>query len=154
MKLTGEKKIIGGIKYEVAECYDENTVISHPNKNLYFKDDALCKSLLCVNLYAGKGIYAGEGIYAVHGILASSYQITSYCKWSIFVTQDFKVKIGCESRTVDEWNKFFTISCNETIETERDTIEFEKIKLSYMAAKAHIPIIKYQQEKFKQHQNE
>ncbi len=47
-----------------------------------------------------------------------------------------KNKIGCEEKTVEEWDLFF--NSNEVFETKRDTDEFKQIQATYNAFKAYL----------------
>ena len=63
-----------------------------------------------------------------------------YCKW------DFSIKgnmifIGCQQRTMEEWDNFFSPECKEVIKTPRDSEEFKRIRAMYEAHKAYIKIM-------------
>ena len=57
-----------------------------------------------------------------------------FCKWSFGIT-DNKIHIGCERRTIKEWDLFF--NSTDIIETKRDTQEFKKIEAVYNGLKAY-----------------
>jgi len=57
-----------------------------------------------------------------------------FCKWSFSIVGD-KIQIGCESRTIKEWDLFF--KSNETLSTQRGTDDFKQIEATYNALKAY-----------------
>lgn len=67
--------------------------------------------------------------------LTGVIKIPMHCKWSHGIT-DNMIHIGCEKRTIEDWDKFF--ASNEVIETERGTPEFKQIEAVYNAYKAYI----------------
>jgi hypothetical protein len=62
------------------------------------------------------------------------------CKWVFGVTAGGKIKIGCEEKTIEEWDAWFAGS--ETFSTPRNTVAFQKIQASYEATKAYLKIVK------------
>jgi hypothetical protein len=58
-----------------------------------------------------------------------------FCKWSYSILRD-KIQIGCEKRTIDEWDKFF--ASKEVLSTKRNTEEFKQIEAIYNACKAYL----------------
>jgi hypothetical protein len=60
-----------------------------------------------------------------------------YCKWSLYHTGN-TIHIGCESRTIEYWDKFFAEDCQEELETPRDSEDFKRIKACYIAHKAYV----------------
>ena len=67
--------------------------------------------------------------------LTGAIKIPMHCKWSHGIT-DNMIHIGCEKRTIEDWDKFF--AQNEVIESERGTPEFKQIEAVYNAYKAYI----------------
>ena len=67
--------------------------------------------------------------------LTRAVKIPMHCKWSHGIT-DNMIHIGCEKRTIEDWDKFF--SSNEVINTERGTPEFKQIEAVYNAYKAYM----------------
>ena len=67
--------------------------------------------------------------------LIGAIKIPMHCKWSHGIT-DNMIHIGCEKRTIEDWDKFF--SSNEVIQTERGTPEFKQIEAVYNAYKAYM----------------
>ena len=57
-----------------------------------------------------------------------------FCKWTPSIIGN-KIKIGCEEKTIEEWDYFF--SSYETFETSRDTEQFKQIEAVYLAYKAY-----------------
>ena len=58
-----------------------------------------------------------------------------FCKWDYSILLD-KIQIGCEKRTIDEWDKFF--ASKEVLSTKRNTEEFKQIEAIYNACKAYL----------------
>jgi len=57
-----------------------------------------------------------------------------FCKWTPCIIGN-KIKIGCEEKTIEEWDSFF--ASNETFETSRDSEQFKQIEAVYLAYKAY-----------------
>ena len=58
-----------------------------------------------------------------------------YCKWPVSIV-DNKIQIGCENKTIKEWDEFF--KSDYVMETKRDTNEFKRIEAVYKAYKAYL----------------
>jgi hypothetical protein len=58
-----------------------------------------------------------------------------FCKWSFSILGD-KIQIGCEKRTIEQWDLFF--ASDEKLTTERGTEEFKQIQAVYNACKAYL----------------
>lgn len=67
--------------------------------------------------------------------LEDAIEVPIHCKWSFGITED-KIHIGCEKRTIEEWDIFF--ASDEVIETKRGTKEFKQIEAVYNACKAYL----------------
>ena len=67
--------------------------------------------------------------------LSGAIKVPIFCKWSHGITGDC-VHIGCEKRTIDEWNEFF--ASDETLTTPRGTQEFKQIEAVFRAYEAYI----------------
>ena len=67
--------------------------------------------------------------------LSGATKVPMYCKWTHGIT-DGMVHIGCEKRTVEEWDEFF--ASDKIIQTERNTEEFKQIQAVYNAYKAYL----------------
>ena len=63
-----------------------------------------------------------------------------YCKWSHGMT-DGLVHIGCEKRSVEEWEDFF--ASDDVIQTQRNTDEFKQIHAIFNAYKAYLETFKH-----------
>ena len=57
--------------------------------------------------------------------LSGANRIPMYCKWAHGITNNNKISIGCELRSVEEWEAF--LKSDEVLETPRDTEEFKQI---------------------------
>jgi hypothetical protein len=58
-----------------------------------------------------------------------------YCKWSHSIIAD-KIKIGCKTKTIEDWDSFFI--SNKVYSTERNTDDFKQIQAVYEAYKAYL----------------
>ena len=71
--------------------------------------------------------------------LFNAVKVPMYCKWSHGITNENLIHIGCEKRTIEEWDVFF--ASDEVISTQRDTQEFKQIQSVYEAYKAYLTIL-------------
>ena len=72
----------------------------------------------------------------LHGAnLSGAVKIPITCKWGHGIT-DGLIHIGCEKRSIEDWDKFF--ASDEVITTERNTPEFKQIQAVYEAYKAYL----------------
>jgi len=62
-------------------------------------------------------------------------KIPLFCKWDYSILGD-KIQIGCEKRTIEEWDKFF--ASEEVLSTKRNTEDFKQIEAIYNACKAYL----------------
>ena len=67
--------------------------------------------------------------------LVGANKLPIHCKWTHGITEN-KIHIGCEKRTIEEWDLFF--NGNDIIETNRDTKEFKQIQAVFEAYKAYL----------------
>ena len=85
-----------------------------------------------------KAVKYGANLYGANlrgaNNLDKANKVPMYCKWSFGFKGDL-IQIGCESRTIKEWDKFF--KSDEVIETKRDTEEFKRIEAVYKGLKAY-----------------
>jgi len=58
-----------------------------------------------------------------------------FCKWSFSILGD-KIQIGCEKRTIEQWDDFF--ASEEVLSTKRNTEQFKQIEVIYNACKAYL----------------
>jgi len=65
--------------------------------------------------------------------------IPMYCKWSHGITNNNLIHIGCEKRTIEEWDDFF--ESTEVLTTDRDTPEFRQIQAVYEGYKAYLTFL-------------
>ena len=75
--------------------------------------------------------------------LRGATKVPMYCKWTHGIT-DSMVHIGCEKRTIEEWDEFF--ASDDVIQTERNTEEFKQIQAVYNAYKAYLLTFKNEAE--------
>ena len=64
-----------------------------------------------------------------------SANLPIYCKWNHSIVNN-KIKIGCKSQTIEEWDLFF--ESDEIYETKRNTDEFKQIEAVYLAYKSYL----------------
>ena len=65
--------------------------------------------------------------------------VPMYCKWSHGITNNNLIHIGCEKRTIEEWDDFF--ESTEVLTTDRDTPEFRQIQAVYEGYKAYLTFL-------------
>ena len=65
--------------------------------------------------------------------------IPLFCKWYFSILGN-KIQIGCEKRTIEEWDKFF--ESKEVLSTQRNTEDFKQIEAIYLACKAYLTHLK------------
>jgi len=71
--------------------------------------------------------------------LSGALRTPIFCKWRHGIT-DGKVHIGCEARTVEEWDAFF--DSDDVISTPRGTSDFAQIHAVFAAYKAYLATLK------------
>jgi len=67
--------------------------------------------------------------------LSDANKLPMYCKWTHGIT-DGLIHIGCEKRSIEEWDSFF--ESEKIIETPRNTDDFIQIQAVYNAYKAYL----------------
>jgi hypothetical protein len=78
-----------------------------------------------------------SGAYLSHAKgLDTTIKMPMYCKWTHGITNGNLIHIGCEKRTIEEWDVFF--ASNKVLSTERNTDEFRQIEAVYNAYKAYL----------------
>ena len=77
-----------------------------------------------------------ENAYLGNANLENAKKVPIYCRWTHGITNENLIHIGCEKRTIEEWDKFF--SSDEKLTTERNTPEFKQIEAVYLAYKAYL----------------
>ena len=75
----------------------------------------------------------GTDLNAVN--LKDAIRVPIYCEWPFGITEN-KIHIGCEKRTIEEWDLFF--ASEDVIETKRGTKEFKQIEAVYNACKSYM----------------
>jgi len=71
--------------------------------------------------------------------LSGALRTPIFCRWRHGIT-DGKVHIGCEARTVEEWDAFF--DSDDVISTRRGTSDFAQIHAVFAAYKAYLATLK------------
>ena len=67
-------------------------------------------------------------------------KVPMFCNWTHGISEGDLIHIGCEKRTIEEWDKFF--DSTDEIKTKRGTYEFKQIEAVYNAYKAYLLTIK------------
>lgn len=75
--------------------------------------------------------------------LRGAIKVPMYCKWTHGIT-DGLIHIGCEKRSVEEWDEFF--ASDNVIQTQRNTDEFKQIQAIFNAYKAYLETFKQQEQ--------
>ena len=72
----------------------------------------------------------------------SNAKLSIFSKWAITYYKNPEnkiiVKIGCKEKTIKDWDFFFSDKCTEKFDTERNTIEFLRIKAEYKAVRTYL----------------
>jgi len=71
--------------------------------------------------------------------LCGAIKLPILCKWTHGITEN-KIHIGCEKRSVKDWDLFF--ESNEELTTNRGTNEFKQIQAVFEAYKAYLNFLK------------
>ena len=71
--------------------------------------------------------------------LDKTVKLPMYCKWSHGITNGNLIHIGCEKRTIEEWDAFF--ASDEELTTPRDNQDFKQIQAVYEAYKAYLTFL-------------
>ena len=74
------------------------------------------------------------------GAYLSGATMPIFCKWNTHGIVDGKVRIGCETRSIKDWDSFF--ASDEVITTPRNTDEFKQIRAVYESYKAYLTHLK------------
>ena len=78
--------------------------------------------------------------YLYNANLGNAIKVPMYCKWTHGITNGNLIHIGCEKRTIEEWDLFF--QSDDKLTTERNTTEFKQIEAVYLAYKAYLTHLK------------
>ena len=81
-----------------------------------------------------RGAYLGDADLRGAKNIETAY-MPLFCRWSYSILGD-KIKIGCETRTIEEWDSFF--ASTQELSTKRGTEEFKQIEAIYLACKAYL----------------
>jgi hypothetical protein len=68
--------------------------------------------------------------------LNETIRLPMFCWWSHGITNGNLIHIGCEKRTIKDWDAFF--KSDEVISTERNTDDFKHIEAIFKAYKAYL----------------
>ena len=87
------------------------------------------------NLYGAD--LSGANLYGAD--LSGAIKIPIHCKWSVGITENNLIHIGCKKMTIKEWDLFF--NSDKEFETKRNTEQFKKIQATYEAYKAYLTFL-------------
>lgn len=71
--------------------------------------------------------------------LDKTVKLPMHCKWTHGITNGNLIHIGCEKRTIEEWDSFF--ASEEIISSKRGTQEFKQIQAVFESYKAYLNIL-------------
>ena len=71
--------------------------------------------------------------------LSGAVKIPIFCKWSVGITENNLIHIGCKKMTIQEWDLFF--NSDKEFETKRNTEQFKQIQATYEAYKAYLTFL-------------
>jgi len=71
----------------------------------------------------------------LEGAYLEGANLPIYCKLSVFITGENKIKIGCKEKTIEEWENWF--KSDEEFSTKRGTDEFKRIEGMFNAYAAY-----------------
>ena len=80
-----------------------------------------------------------SGANLIDANLSGAIKVPIYCRWTHGITQGNLIHIGCEKRTIEEWDLFF--ASDEVLTTQRDKQEFKQIQAVYEAYKAYLTFL-------------
>ena len=137
------KSIFGELIFEY-EC-ENNTIKKTVEKAVKEKVSLSSANLRLANLYSvnlssanlSSANLSSANLYSANLSSAdlSSANLPIYCKWNHSIVNN-KIKIGCKSQTIEEWDLFF--ESDEIYETKRNTDEFKQIEAVYLAYKSYL----------------
>jgi len=148
------KSILGNVLFEY-ECED-NTIKKTVEQAIKEKANLYSANLRSANLYSADLSSADLRSANLRSANLSSADLSSadlssadlylaknkesaylsqYCKWEHSILGD-KIKIGCKTKSVEEWQIFF--DSNEEYSTRRGTHEFKQIQAIFESYKAYL----------------
>lgn len=71
--------------------------------------------------------------YWEDGIWEKGFKTIGQCKWRVFYSNSGEIRIGCKTKTIKKWDKWF--KSDKVYETERNTTQFKQIETAYKLAK-------------------
>ena len=155
---TVEKAVKGNVSLAFADLYSADLRFANLRFANLYSADLRFANLYSANLYSANlrsadlrfanlrsaYLYSADlrfaNLYSAN--LRSVVKMPIYCKWSHGITNGNLIHIGCEKRTIQEWNEFF--DSDEEIETPRGTEEFKQIQAVYEAYKAYLTFLNNQ----------
>jgi len=113
-------------KIEIKSWLTGNVIFS------YECEDNTIKKTVEKAVKEGANLYRANLYRALN--LDKANKLPMFFKWSFGFKGDL-IQIGCESRTIKEWDKFF--KSDEELETKRYSEDFKRIEAVYKGLKAY-----------------
>ena len=129
IKIEIKNRFTGSVIFEYTK---ENNTIKETVEKAYLSGANLSDAYLSVAYLSGAYL---SGAYLSEAYLSGAVKIPMYCKWTHGITEN-KIHIGCEKRSVEEWDIFF--NSNDVITTKRNTDEFKQIQAVFEAYKSYL----------------
>jgi hypothetical protein len=122
------------VKDAVLQALKENADLRYANlSGAYLRGANLRYAYLSGADLSGADLSGADLRYAN---LSDVIKMPIYCKWIHGITSGNLIHIGCEKRTIEDWDIFF--ASDEIISTPRNTPEFKQIEAVYNAYKAYL----------------
>jgi hypothetical protein len=119
-------------KIEIKNRFTRNVIFTYESEKEGTIKDAVKEAVKNDTNLRGAYLRGADLSYAD---LSGANKIPINCKWTHGIT-DGMIHIGCEKRTIKEWDAFF--ASNDEIETPRNTYKFKQIQAVYNAYKAYL----------------
>lgn len=114
---------------QIKNRYSNEVMFTSENENQTLKE-------FVESLIAKRAYLSGANLI---GAYLSGAIMPIFCKWSIHGIVDGKIRIGCKTRSIEDWDKFF--ASDEVLTTPRNTPEFTQIRAVYESYKAYLNIL-------------
>ena len=131
------KSILGNVLFTYEA--ENATIKDAVEKAVKEKVSLAYANLRSANLYSADLSLAN--LYSANLSLAENKEnayLPLYCKWNYSILGD-KIQIGCEGRTIEQWDLFF--ASEEVLSTQRNTDDFKQIQAVYEACKAYLTFL-------------
>ena len=133
IKIEIKNRFTGSVLFEYSK--ENNTIKETLIEALKQGEDLIGADLRGANLIGAN--LRGANLREAN--LEGAIKIPIFCGWTHGITED-KIHIGCEKRSVEEWDLFF--NSDKVITTKRNTTEFKQIQAVFEAYKSYINFMK------------